>query len=228
MPSVQNIKVAVDAVVFGYTAKEGLSVLLIKRDIKPFKNNWALPGGLVGNDESLEGAVQRELKEETGVNINYLEQLYSFGQPNRDPRNRVVSIAYYGLVKPDAFELHASTDAADVAWFNIKKAPQLAFDHSQIIQAAHERLKNKILYQPVGFELLEEKFPFSELEKLYMIVLDRQIDRRNFKKKITKFGFLEETDEKQTLDGAGRPGNLFCFNREKYFKLQKEGINFEI
>jgi 8-oxo-dGTP diphosphatase len=228
MPATQDIKVAVDAVVFGYTSKEGLSVLLIKRNIDPFKNNWALPGGLVGNDESLEDAVQRELKEETGISINYLEQLYSFGKPGRDPRNRVISITYYGLVKPEAFEIHAATDAAEAAWFNIKKIPSLAFDHDSIIIAAHERLKSKILYQPVGFELLEEKFPFSELEKLYMAVLDRDIDRRNFKKKVIKFGFLEETAEKQVLEGAGRPGNLFSFNKEKYFQLQKEGINFEI
>ena len=228
MPTKQNIKVAVDAVVFGYTSKEGLSVLLIKRNIQPFKDSWALPGGLVGDAESLEEAVQRELKEETGVNINYLEQLYSFGKPGRDPRNRVISITYYGLVKPDAFELHADTDAADVAWFNIKRLPPLAFDHQEILIAAHERLKSKMLYQPVGFELLDEKFPFSELEKLYMAVLDRPIDRRNFKKKISKFGFLEETTEKQALNGAGRPGNLFRFNEQKYFHLQKEGINFEI
>lgn len=228
MPTTQDIKVAVDAVVFGYTSKEGLSVLLIKRNINPFKNTWALPGGLVGNEETLEDAVQRELKEETGISINYLEQLYSFGSTGRDPRNRVISITYYGLVKPDAFEIEAATDAAEVAWFNIKKIPQLAFDHNAIIGAAHDRLKNKILYQPVGFELLEEKFPFSELEKLYMAVLDREIDRRNFKKKVIKFGFLEETTEKQVLEGAGRPGNLFRFNQQKYFQLQKQGINFEI
>lgn len=228
MPAIQNIKVAVDAVVFGYTSKEGLSVLLIKRNIKPFKDVWALPGGLVGDNESLEDAIQRELKEETGININYLEQLYSFGKPDRDPRNRVISITYYGLVKPEAFELHADTDAGDVAWFNIKKLPELAFDHNEILTAAHERLKSKMLYQPVGFELLEEKFPFSELEKLYMAVLDRPVDRRNFKKKVIKFGFLEETAEKQSLNGAGRPGNLFRFNEQKYFQLQKEGINFEI
>jgi 8-oxo-dGTP diphosphatase len=227
-PPIQNIKVAVDAVVFGYTSREGLSVLLIKRNIEPFINTWALPGGLVGDSESLEDAVQRELKEETGISINYLEQLYSFGNPVRDPRNRVISITYYGLVKPDAFALHADTDAGDAAWFNIKKIPQLAFDHNEIIGVAHNRLKGKMLYEPVGFELLEEKFPFSELEKLYAAVLDRPIDRRNFKKKITRFGFLEETTEKQSLDGAGRPGNLYRFNEEKYFQLKKDGISFEI
>jgi 8-oxo-dGTP diphosphatase len=220
--------VAVDAVVFGYNSKEGLSLLLIKRDVEPFKNSWALPGGLVLDDEPLEDAVQRELKEEAGININYLEQLYSFGKPGRDPRNRVVSVTYYGLVKPDGFELNASTDANDAAWFNIKKLPELAFDHREIIGMAHERLKSKILYEPIGFELLEERFAFSELEKLYMAVLDRPIDRRNFKKKVTKYGFLEETKEKQSLEGAGRPGNLFRFNEGKYFQLKKEGINFEI
>lgn len=228
MATSQDIKVAVDAVVFGYTSREGLSVLLIKRNIDPFKNSWALPGGLVHNHETLEEAVQRELKEEAGVNINYLEQLYSFGQPKRDPRNRVISITYYGLVKPDAFEVKADTDASEVAWFNLKKLPALAFDHAEIITVAHNRLKSKILYEPLGFELLDEKFPFSELEKLYMAVLDRPIDRRNFKKKISKFGFIEETTEKQSLSGAGRPGNLFTFNEAKYFQLKKQGISFEI
>ncbi|MEO1052396.1 MAG: NUDIX domain-containing protein [Bacteroidota bacterium] len=228
MPALQDIKVAVDAVVFGYTSKEGLQVLLIKRDIEPFKNTWALPGGLVKNEESLEQAVERELQEESGVEINYLEQLYSFGKPNRDPRNRVISITYYGLVKPDAFELKASTDANDAAWFNIKSFPKLAFDHDHIISVAIDRLKGKIVYEPIGFELLDEKFPFSELEKLYATVLDRPLDRRNFKKKLMSFGFLEDSGEKQKLVGAGRPGNLFSFNKEKYFESKREGINFEV
>lgn len=228
MPTNQNIKVSVDAVVFGYTSEEGLSILFIKRKIEPFKDMWALPGGLVGNEESLERAVERELKEETGVSINYLEQLYTFGQPERDPRNRVISVAYYSLVKPDMFHLNASTDASDVRWFNVEDQPQLSFDHHEIVKQALKRLQAKITYEPIGFELLDKKFPFSELEKLYSTVLGRVVDRRNFKKKIMKFGFLEETDEKQQLKGAGRPGNLFQFNEQKYFQLKEEGITFEI
>ncbi|UII19408.1 NUDIX hydrolase [Fulvivirga ligni] len=228
MALIQDIKVAVDAVVFGYTSAEGLSILLIKRNDETYQGSWALPGGLVKNDESLEEAVARELNEETGVSINYLEQLYTFGTPARDPRNRVVSVAYYGLVQPDVFELDANTDASDAAWFNVKALPDLAFDHDQIIQVAIKRLQGKIIYEPIGFELLDKKFPFSELEKLYKTVLDRPLDRRNFKKKIMKFGFIEETTEKQQLEGAGRPGYLYQFDQEKYFQLKKDGINFEI
>lgn len=214
--------------VFGYTSEDGLSILLIKRKIEPFKDQWALPGGLVGNEESLETAVERELQEETGISIDYLEQLYTFGQPGRDPRNRVISVAYYGLVKPGTFHLNASTDASDVRWFNVDKQPDLAFDHHSILGQALKRLQAKITYEPIGFELLDKKFPFSELEKLYSTVLGRPVDRRNFKKKIMRFGFLEETTEKQQLKGAGRPGNLFQFNEEKYFQLKQEGITFEV
>ena len=228
MPVNQNIKVAVDAVVFGYTPKDGLSLLLIKRDVEPFKNTWALPGGLVLDHESIDTAAERELKEETGVSINYLEQLYTFGKPNRDPRNRVVAISYYGLVRPEQFELKASTDANDAKWFNVKALPDLAFDHQTIIDVAINRLKSKIINEPIGFELLDQNFPFSDLEKLYSTVLNQDVDRRNFKKKIMKFGFLEETNEKQVLTGAGRPGNLFQFNEKKYFQLKKDGINFEL
>jgi len=224
----QKIKISVDAVVFGYTSSEGLSILLIKRKNKPFSGTWALPGGLVRNEETLEEAVERELEEETGITINYLEQLYSFGSPKRDPRNRVISIAYFGLVRPDVFELHADTDATAAQWFNIKELPALAFDHTHIIDTALKRLQAKLTYEPIGFELLDEKFPFSELEKLYSSVLDRSIDRRNFKKKIMRFGFLVETKEKQKLTGSGRPGFLHRFNEEQYFKLKRDGINFEI
>jgi 8-oxo-dGTP diphosphatase len=224
----QNIKLAVDAVLFGYNREEGVSVLLIKRKIEPFIHQWALPGGFIKNGESLEEAVYRELEEETGVKINYLEQLYTFGDPHRDPRMRIVAVAYYGLVKPESFKLFASTDAEEAAWFNIKKLPRLAFDHRKIIQSAIERLRGKIIYEPVGFELLDARFPFSDLEQLYTILLDRDIDRRNFKRKIMKLGILEELDQKASLSSPGRPGNLYKFNKEKYFKLKKQGFSFEL
>ena len=222
----QNIKVAVDAVVFGYKDKT-LNVLLIKRNIEPFKDSWALPGGLVLEEENLEQAVERELKEETNVTVDYLEQLYSFGNLGRDPRNRVVSITYFALVKPEHHEIKADTDAMDVAWFDVHKLPELAFDHKMILDKAKERLQNKLTYEPIGFDLLENKFLFSDLEKLYMTILEKQIDRRNFRKKILSFDILEELDEKVS-EGRGRPANLFKFNKKQYFKLKEEGFFFDI
>jgi len=199
-----HIRLSVDAVVFGYESQNGLSVLLIKRNIKPFKDGWAIPGGLVNENEDLEKAVQRELKEETGITVNYLEQLYTFGALNRDPRNRVVTVAYYGLVRPSKFQLAASTDASDAQWFNIDQLPKLAFDHDKIIDVAIQRIRAKISYQPIGFELLDKKFPFSELHKLYECLKGVPIDRRNFKKKFLQLEILEELSEKRKI-GKGRP-----------------------
>lgn len=223
----QSIKVSVDAVVFGYDPADGVSVLLIKRKYEPFQKSWALPGGLVKNEESLEEAVRRELQEEAGIDVNYLEQLYTFGQPQRDPRNRVVSVAYYGLVRPKDFQISAQTDAEDVNWFSIHKLPRLAFDHKQILESGIKRLRGKIAYEPVGFELLDKRFPFSDLENLYQSLLGHDIDRRNFKKKIMSYGFLEELDE-TVQRGAGRPARLFQFNRKKYFELKEHGYNFDL
>ncbi|MBR9861091.1 NUDIX hydrolase [bacterium] len=225
----QNIKVTVDAIVFSYDPLQGVSILLIKRKNPPFKESWAIPGGFVEDEESLERATQRELLEETGVSINYLEQLYTFGNPERDPRSRIITVAYFGLVKASNYEsLKADTDASEARWFNIKALPSLAFDHADIIKLAIERLRNKIRYQPIGFHLLDDKFPFSDLETLYSILLDREIDRRNFKKKVMSLGILDKLDEKHKPKGAGRPGDLFKFNKSTYEKLLKEGLHFEI
>ena len=222
----QSIKITVDAVVFGYESGV-ISVLLIKRKYEPYKGKWAIPGGFVLDDESLEEAVQRELVEETGVKINYLEQLYTFGKPNRDPRGRVISVAYVGLVRPNTFKIFASTDAEEVEWFTINELPELSFDHKEILNIAIERLQGKITYEPIGFELLDKKFPFSDLEKLYTTLLGRAIDRRNFRKKIKGLNVLDELDEKVSK-GSGRPANLFQFNQKRYFQLKEEGIIFEI
>lgn len=216
-----------DATVFGYDPDDGVSLLLISRKYEPFKKFWALPGGLVLNDESLEEAVRRELKEEAGIDVSYLEQLYTFGKTDRDPRNRVISVTYYGLVRPKDYQISAQTDAEDVAWFNINKLPKLAFDHKHIVDTAVRRLRGKISYEPVGFELLDKKFPFSDLEKLYQALLGRELDRRNFKKKIMAYGFLDELEE-SIQRGAGRPARLYQFNKKKYFQLQESGYNFDL
>jgi len=225
--SLPNIRVSVDAIVFGYDSNEGLSTLLIKRKVAPYKGEWALPGGLVQEAESLEAAVQRELREETGITVNYLEQLYTFGEPGRDPRNRVVTVAYYGLVRQSEFDVYAATDAADAKWFHTDDIPSLAFDHQQILSTATNRLRGKLSYEPVGFELLDEKFRFSDLHQLYQTIYGRDIDRRNFKKKFLQLGILEEQAEKVS-EGRGRPGTLFKFDKEKYFALKKKGMLFQI
>ena len=222
-----NISLTVDAVVFGYEAPNNLLVLLIKRAFDPFKDSWALPGGFVGEQESLEQSVERELKEETGIEVDYLEQLYSFGDPQRDPRARIVSISYFGLIKPSGLELKPSTDALEAQWFNINDLPQLAFDHQAIINKAIDRLRAKVTYEPIGFELLNEKFSFSELENLYTTLLGRPIDRRNFRKKILSFGLLEQLNE-QRKEGPGRPASLFKFQMSKYKSYQQKGLYFEL
>ena len=222
------IHIAVDAVVFAYQPSSGISVLLIERKYEPHQGMWALPGGFVDRDESLEEAVGRELTEETGIKINYLEQLYTFGQPHRDPRQRVVSVAYFALVRSENFSLKARTDAQAVAWYNIQELPPLAFDHPQIIQTAINRIRAKITYEPIGFELLDEKFPFSDLHSLYETLLGGKIDRRNFKKKFLKLGLIEELKEFRKPRGSGRPARLYRFLPERYFALKEAGNLFEL
>ncbi|PQA91266.1 8-oxo-dGTP diphosphatase [Chryseobacterium piscicola] len=223
----QDIKVAVDAVIFGYFDKKDLQILLIKRNIEPFKGVWALPGGLVLDDENLDDAVKRELQEEAGIKPDFLEQLYTFGNIGRDPRNRVVTVAYLGLVNPSYHELLAYSDADEAQWFGINNLPNLAFDHQSIIDIALKRLRSKICYQPIGFNLLNEEFPFSDLENLYKTIIGKEIDRRNFRKKIMSYGLLNETDNIKKV-GSGRPGRLFTFNQKKYRELEEKGFYFEI
>lgn len=224
-----DIKVTVDAIVFGYEKNEGISVLLVRRKYEPFKDSWALPGGFVQEEESLEEAIKRELQEETGIRVNYLEQLYTFGAPARDPRQRIITVAYFALVKTSLFmELKADTDASSAQWFSIEKLPKLAFDHKQILDKAVHRVQAKVRYEPIGFELLDKKFSFADLEKLYMALLGRDIDRRNFRKKMMSLQMLDELDEWAKPDGAGRPSKMFRFNKKRYEQLQNEGILFEI
>lgn len=223
----QNIRIAVDAIVFGYQ-NNTLFVLLIQQKFGSQNSYWALPGGLVMEDESLIEAVKRELKEETNVSVNYLEQLYTFGDDiTRDSRNRVISVAYMALVDSSKLVLKADTDADEVSWVPISKIPNLAFDHNDMIVKGLERLRAKLSYEPIGFDLLPNEFLFSELENLYTTILEREIDRRNFRKKMLSFGILEET-ETVIAQKAGRPAKLFRFNTTKYNLLAKKGFHFEI
>jgi 8-oxo-dGTP diphosphatase len=216
--------VTVDCAVFGLD-DAGLKILLVQRGVEPFKGRWALPGGFVRMDESLEEGARRELKEEAGLSQVFLEQLYTFGAPDRDPRGRVITVAYYALVKLSA--LKATTDASDAAWFLIGDTPRLAFDHDEIVRAALQRLRGKVRYQPIGFELLPPRFTLTQVQQLYEAVLERPLDKRNFRKKVLSLGFLVETDELEQ-DVAHRAARLYRFDRKQYEQLEKKGFNIEL
>lgn len=218
--------VTVDCVVFGFDEAD-LKLLLIKREADPFKGTWALPGGFVRPTEDLDEAAKRELAEETGIGRLYLEQLYTFGDPHRDPRERVISVAYYALVKLADYSLKAASDAVDVAWFPVIELPKLAFDHDKIVEVALRRLKAKVQYEPIGFELLPEKFTLGELQRLYETVLEQALDKRNFRKKILGTELLDGLDEYQQ-DVSHRAAQYYRFNRQRYEQLKKRGFNFEL
>jgi 8-oxo-dGTP diphosphatase len=216
----------VDCVVFGF-GEGGLKVLLIQRALEPFKGRWALPGGFVRVDETLDEAARRELGEEAGLKNIFLEQLYTFGEVGLDSRERVVSVAYYALVKLSDHRAKAATDAAEAEWFPMSKVPKLAFDHANILASAMARLKGKVRYQPIGFELLPPKFTLSDLQHVYEAVLTTDLDKRNFRKKVLGFGLLVPLKETQ-MAGRHRPAQLFRFDADKYEKLKKRGFNFEL
>ncbi|MDB9493163.1 NUDIX domain-containing protein [Spirulina major CS-329] len=217
----------VDCVVFGLDEQNSLKVLLIRRNLPPFKGEWALPGGFVRSDETLEQSARRELGEETGVKDIFLEQLYTFGAVERDPRDRIITVAYYALVNLTEHTINATTDADEAKWFPIDALPSLAFDHLHIFQQALQRLKSKLRYEPIGFELLPQKFPLSQLQHLYETVLGKPLDKRNFRKKILKMGLLTALEEWQT-DVAHRAARLYAFNPEQYQELKQQGFNFEL
>jgi 8-oxo-dGTP diphosphatase len=218
----------VDCVIFGLDLEEeSLKVMLIERDLKPFAGMWAIPGGFVHNGETLMEAAMRELQEETGITDVFLEQLYTFGDPGRDPRGWIVSVAYYALVSPEQHSVHASTDARQARWFPVTALPRLAFDHAEILRTALERIRGKLTYAPVGFELLPQKFTIKQLQKLYEIVLGMKLDNRNFRKKIFGMDVLRELDEMQT-GVPHRAARLYKFDERKYRQLIKRGLNFEV
>ena len=221
-PNGERHTVAVDIVLF--TIHGGaLRVLLVKRLAPPFRGAWSLPGGFVRRDESVDEAALRELQEETGISTVYLEQLYTFGDLDRDPRGRVISVAYYAVVDWGQFQVGARTRLASARWFPVNRLPRLAFDHKRIMGYALERLRNKVNYTSVAFQLLPKTFAFSELQRAYEVIVGQRLDKRNFRKKMLQLGILRDTGKRRT-EGRQRPARLYSFTETRVIKLQEKGI----
>jgi 8-oxo-dGTP diphosphatase len=211
--------VAVDILIFTIS-NDQLEILLVKRKIEPYQNYWAIPGGFVQKNESLDQAAKRELAEETGVRSVYLEQLYSFGEVKRDPRGRVISVAYFALIPPQvAQKVRASTDVKQVKWHAISKLPDLAFDHQQIIDYALQRLRWKLEYTNVVYSLLDKEFTLTDLQRVYEIIFGRPFDKRNFRKKILSLHLVEPTGKK-IVRGVHRPAQTYRFIERKFTLME--------
>ncbi len=204
--------VTIDVVVFSLVADD-LKALLVKRKSPPFSEMWAIPGAFVRLDESLAAAATRALVEETGVEDVYTEQLYTFGDPNRDPRTRVITVAYFALVPYDAVRHAPGRETSETAWFSMFDLPPLAFDHHEILEYALTRLRYKLEYTAVGFQLLPDMFTLTELQKAYEIILQEKLDKRNFRRKILSAAILEETGQKRQ-EGEGRPAMLYKYRED--------------
>jgi 8-oxo-dGTP diphosphatase len=210
--------VSVDVVIF--SLREGdLKVLLIRRAAPPFKGKWAIPGGFVRANESLEEAALRELEEETGVRNVYLEQLYTFGAPKRDPRGRIITVAYFALVADDVSP-HAGREASETQWHSMYDLPELAFDHADILKYALQRLRYKLEYTALGFELLPNEFTLTELQSAYETVLGEKLDKRNFRRRILEAEVLSETPRYREGDGQGRPAKLFRYKKNATMEVK--------
>lgn len=215
--------VTTDCVIFGFDG-ERLQVLLIERGIEPFKGRWAFPGGFIKMDETAEEGALRELKEETGMENAFIQQFHTFSNPLRDPRERVITIAFYALVRIQ--EVKGGDDAASARWFPLDEIPALAFDHDHMLRMATQRLRQEIHFHPIGFELLPEKFTLRELQSLYEAILGITFDRRNFAKKMLHLEILNELDE-TIWPTPKREAKLFSFNAGKYEELKRKGFRIE-
>ena len=215
--------VTTDCVIFGFDGSE-LQVLLIERGIEPFKGKWAFPGGFLNMDETAGEGAMRELKEETGLENAYIEQFNTYSEPGRDPRERVITIAHYALVRIQ--EVKGGDDAAKAQWFPIDEVPQLAFDHDKILRDAMRKLRERIHFEPIGFELLPEKFTMRELQILYESILGVKFDRRNFTKKMMHYELLNQLDE-TVRPTAKRDALLYSFNKDNYELFKKKGFQME-
>lgn len=221
-----HFALATDCTIFGFDGGE-LKLLLIEREKEPFKNKWALPGGFVFAEETPETCARRILFEKAGISNVFIEQLYTFGDVNRDPRERIISVAYYALVNKQEYDLIAGRDTLQAEWFALSGLPALAFDHAAIVETAVARLKGKVSYKPIGFELLDEKFTLTQLQSLYEAILGNQVDKRNFRKKILGMKLLEGLDEKET-NVPRKAAQLYRFDKKAYHELTLKGFHFEL
>ena len=217
--------VTTDCVIFGFDGSN-LNVLLIERGIEPYKGRWAFPGGFIRIDETAEDSANRELREETGVENVYVEQLQAFSGINRDPRERVITIAFYALIKQSDYHVVGGDDARKAHWFRLHEIPELAFDHDSILRVAMSRLKQKIHFEPIGFELLNDKFTMTQLQSLYESILEIRFDRRNFYKKLLSLDYIVPLDEKMS-NTTHRAARYFSFKKERYLELKEKGFRLE-
>lgn len=215
--------VTTDCVIFGFDGNS-LKVLLIERGIEPYKGQWAFPGGFLNSEETAEEGALRELREETGLEAAYIDQFHTYTDPKRDPRDRVITIAYYALVRIQ--EVKGGDDAAKARWFSLDEVPQLAFDHDRILRDAMKELRERIHFEPIGFELLPEKFTMKDLQMMYEAILDVKFDKRNFSKKMMHYELLNQLDE-TVWPTAKREAVLYSFNKENYELFKKKGFQLE-
>jgi 8-oxo-dGTP diphosphatase len=217
-PTTDRPAVSVDVVIFS-VREHDLQVLLVRRGTQPYRGRWAVPGGFVHVNEALDDAARRELAEETDVRDVYLEQLYTFGAPRRDPRGRVITVAYFALVGAEV-DPRAGSDAAEAVWHSVYELPDLAFDHAEILKYAHQRLRYKLEYTSVGFELLPNEFTLSELQAAYEVVLAEKLDKRNFRRRILEAEILSETPRYRAGEGQGRPARLYRYKKNAVLEVK--------
>jgi hypothetical protein len=217
---------SIDCLIFGFKKNE-LDILLVQHGEGISKGKWALPGGWIKYNESVDDSASRILNDLTGVSNIYLEQLKTFGNVDRYPAKRVITIAYYALVKPENYTLHPAFTAADANWFKVSEVPELPYDHHKILQEGLSYLKHKVRHEPVGFNLIPKKFTLLQLQELYEAILDKKLDKPNFRRKLMKMNLLEPCEEKQTAV-SHRAASLFRFDKKNYNRLKEKGFTFEL
>jgi 8-oxo-dGTP diphosphatase len=219
-----KLLLATDCIIFGFDGRQ-LKALLIKRDFEPEKGKWSLMGGFVNKNESVDEAAARILNQLTGLNNIYMEQLYCFGEVDRDKAGRVVSIAYFALINIAAYSNQLQVDDHEAHWFPLNEIPELIFDHKEMVEKAKERLRQKVANHPIGFELLPEKFTLPKLQNLYEAIYESPLDKRNFTRKILELGILKKLNQKEK-ESSRKGAFYYVFDKNKYNKLHHEGVKF--